>query len=422
MTLPNEHNFDRHAPMQNKKSAAVAAYRIVEILQNANHIAYFAGGCVRDELLGIEPQDYDVATDAHPARVRQLFRRTRAVGESFGVVLVSLYGHTIEVATFRTEWGYSDKRRPDGVDFTDAQHDAARRDFTINGLFKDPIADRVLDYVGGLDDLKNKIVRAIGTPDNRLDEDHLRSLRAVRFASRFGYTIEPETERAIRQHTGELAGVSRERIGIEMKLMLRNTTIAIAALTELQRLQLDAPVLNEPHLDAPLYVLSNLPDETKYTTILAAWAIHRQCDINFDIKPIIRRWTRALVLSNHERAQLTVTLKDTQTILNHWNDQHEKPIAFKKRLAAQSHFVQVMHLLRAIDNTMADQLAGEIDQLRQHAGGLTPEPFLDGQVLIDLGFTPGPIFKTVLDTVYDEQLEGRITTVDQAKEVIRDLM
>src|SRR5438067_13328797 len=159
-------------------------------LREAGHVAYFAGGCVRDVLLGLEPKDYDVATDAHPQKVRSLFRSTAAVGQAFGVILVRLGKSVVEVATFRSDGRYVDGRRPEDVRFTTAEEDAKRRDFTINGLFFDPLEDRVIDYVGGQEDLTARRLRAIGDPWQRFEEDHLRLLRAVRFAARFDLEIE----------------------------------------------------------------------------------------------------------------------------------------------------------------------------------------------------------------------------------------
>ena len=177
-----------------------AAVGLLKILRRAGFEAYFAGGCVRDALLGQQPKDYDIATDAPPDHVARLLPRCRMVGRAFGVVLSQpAKGVAVEIATFRTDGAYSDGRRPDSVAFTDAKGDAQRRDFTINGLFADPLApqpdgsDRVIDFVGGQDDLKNGIIRAIGNPEERFGEDFLRLLRAVRFASRLDFDIEART-------------------------------------------------------------------------------------------------------------------------------------------------------------------------------------------------------------------------------------
>lgn len=219
---------EKSDPVSEKRLREQRAFAesIVRRLRNAGFEAYFAGGCVRDELLGRPPVDFDVATSAPPERVRELFtaRRTQEVGSAFGVVLVRPPRRSglkpVEVATFREEFGYSDGRHPDRIRFSDARTDAQRRDFTINGLFYDPLQDRVIDYVGGLEDLRRGIVRAIGDPEARFSEDKLRMLRAVRFAAVLNFRIDSATERAIRHHAGELVQVSAERIADELRRML----------------------------------------------------------------------------------------------------------------------------------------------------------------------------------------------------------
>src|SRR5689334_8290213 len=199
-----------------------AAEKIVRKLRERGHVAYFAGGCVRDQIMGREPSDFDVATDAPPGEVTKLFRRAKLVGQAFGVVRVGVDRAWIEVATFRREWGYADHRHPDHVQYTDAEHDARRRDFTINGLFYDPIDHRVIDFVEGQADIDRKVLRAIGEPRHRFEEDYLRMLRAVRFAARLGFTLDGPTADAIREFAPKLRGISRERIGQEVQLMLEH--------------------------------------------------------------------------------------------------------------------------------------------------------------------------------------------------------
>ncbi|HXE52477.1 MAG TPA: CCA tRNA nucleotidyltransferase, partial [Tepidisphaeraceae bacterium] len=206
------------------KSTREDARAVVHRLRKAGHVAYLAGGCVRDLLLGLQPKDYDVATDAPPSRVRDLFSNTQAVGAAFGVILVRHRRSQIEVATFRAESGYQDGRHPSQVRFTTAQEDAQRRDFTINGLFLDPENNQVIDYVGGQDDLKARRIRAIGEPSHRFDEDSLRLLRAVRFSARFDFPIEPVTAAAIITHAAQLKRISPERIADELRLMLTPAT------------------------------------------------------------------------------------------------------------------------------------------------------------------------------------------------------
>src|SRR5579872_6893396 len=197
------------------------ARHIVRELKSSGHQAYFVGGCVRDLLLGGEPKDYDVATDARPDQITALFPKAELVGAHFGVVLVHNSGAQVEVATFRSDHVYADGRHPVAVEFeTDPRQDVLRRDFTINALLLDPDRDEVLDFVGGRDDLRNRIVRAIGDPETRFREDHLRLLRAVRFAARLNYQIDPATLRAIQHLHGQIVKVSAERIRDELSRIL----------------------------------------------------------------------------------------------------------------------------------------------------------------------------------------------------------
>ena len=224
-------------PLMPVSPAESFARRIVQRLQSAGHTAYFAGGCVRDQLMGRPPKDYDVATSATPDQVLALFPRGQQVGAAFGVILLVEKSNgqrlQVEVATFRTDGAYSDGRHPDAVHFTTAEIDAQRRDFTCNGLFLDPLANngagQLHDFVGGQADIQSKILRAIGDPAARFKEDHLRMLRAVRFAARLSFTIEPRTRDAIRHCAGNILTVSRERIHDELALILAHPTRAAAA-------------------------------------------------------------------------------------------------------------------------------------------------------------------------------------------------
>lgn len=194
--------------------------QIIEILKKAGHEAYWAGGCVRDMLLGIEPKDFDIVTSAKPDEIENLLEHTIPIGKEFGVILAIKNDHHFEIATFRSDAGYSDGRRPDAVIFTDAKKDALRRDFTINALFYDPLEDRILDYVGGQKDLKDKLVRFIGNPEERIKEDHLRILRAVRFKNSYDMQYHPETYQAIKKYVHLVDKVSSERIADELNKMI----------------------------------------------------------------------------------------------------------------------------------------------------------------------------------------------------------
>ena len=411
---------------EDAQAARAAAVDVARRLQDAGHTAYFAGGCVRDELLGLEPTDYDVATDATPDRIRALFDRTSEVGAAFGVMLVRLRRQTIEVATFREEGAYSDRRRPDEVRFATPERDAKRRDFTVNALFLDPVAadepdpgglgaihGHVIDLVGGVDDLRGKRIRAVGDPNDRLAEDHLRALRAVRLAARLGFEIEPATARAIREHASELVGVSRERIGEEVRRMMRHPSRA-RAVSMLHQLGLDAPVLGEAVGDRPLAALNALRPEASPVAALGAWAIDR-----FGVDAAlagVASWRSRLMLSNDEWRALQSALSVLATLRTGWGG---APVAARKRLLTGDGADDARALLRAIDPDASAALEREGERLAGDGVGLRPRPLLTGDDLIRLGLRPGPGFKGLLDLVYDAQLEGRVASLDDAVAMAR---
>ncbi|MCW5774909.1 MAG: CCA tRNA nucleotidyltransferase [Phycisphaeraceae bacterium] len=401
------------------EQARLAAVGIVRALREAGHEAYLAGGCVRDELLGLEPTDYDVATDAHPDRIRSLFRRTNEVGVSFGVVLVKERNVAVEVATFRADGPYSDRRRPDHVEFADATADARRRDFTINALFLDPFAEgeatrvrgRVIDLVGGVADLERKVIRAVGDAEQRLAEDHLRALRAVRFASRLGFEIEAGTARAIREHAAALGGVSRERIGDEIRSMMDRPTRARAVLL-LQSLSLDAPALDALHCDAEPSVLARLGPEAGLAACLGAWAIDRgEIASEAQLPALLRSRRRALCLSNEERDALRDVLGGALGLPGRWPG---LGVAARKRLASSGHFAETLALLRAFRPEFGAEVARCVQELAATPSGLSPAPMITGDDLAAAGLRPGPMFATLLSAVFDAQLEDRIRTREEA--------
>lgn len=409
-------------------SARDAAVRIVQRLQEAGHVAYLAGGCVRDRLLGKEPKDYDVATDAQPDRVRELFPRSQAVGESFGVMLIHKSGHAIEVATFREEGGYEDGRRPSHVTFTDAANDASRRDFTINGLFEDPLADggrgEIIDYVGGQADIDRQVVRAIGDATQRFAEDYLRMLRAVRFSAALGFHIDDDTASAIRLHARYLGQISRERIGQEVQRMLEGDRPTLAA-QWLQSLRLDGPTLNESLFEGPTPTLEALGPQPVYATALAAWMIDRHCplhdtssrrlevaDVLAQLEHLVhhantrllKQWRKALCLSNVERDALSGTLQNLVKALR-WPDMRK---AHRKRLMARVEWPLVKQLLDAMSYHPAVAQAWSAMQptlAEYEAEGVGVEPLVTGEDLIAQGHKPGPAFRQMLEDAYDMQLE-----------------
>lgn len=416
------------------RDARRAAVEIVRTLVQAGHTAYFAGGCVRDELLGLAPEDYDVATDAAPDRLATLFKRTALVGASFGVVLVKFFGISVEVATFRSDGTYTDKRRPDSITFSDPKSDAQRRDYTVNALFLDPLGDpcesalggtiagRVIDYVGGLPDLRLRLLRAVGDPERRLAEDHLRALRAVRLAAKLGFEIEPTTAASIGRHAKELEGVSRERIGDELRRIMshpsRGTAVQIAG-----GLGLDGPILMEASISRPpalLAALANTPGGGDSLGLcLAAWAIDRGFHPGADeLGPLCSRYRRALCLSNEETESLKSTLEGIAWIEQIWDGAGVAP---RKRFATSNAFRPALVLTELRKPELAARVVSEFAVLSQDGIGIGPAPLVTGDLLIASGLQPGPAFKRILDTVYDAQLEGKVRTREEGLELARGL-
>ncbi len=425
-----------HDPAPTDRSAdRDAAERVARTLCDHGHIAYFAGGCVRDELLGRRPKDYDVATDATPDRVQSLFARTAHVGAHFGVTLVRDRQTVIEVATFRADGEYDDSRHPNQVVFSDPPTDAQRRDFTINALFLDPFApgDGVIDFVNGRDDLDARIIRAVGDPDARLAEDHLRALRAVRFSATLSFEIDPATAQAISTHARELAGVSRERIGDELRRMLELPTRADAIRT-LETLGLDAPVLESTPKQSALGPMRELAPNASPALAIASWMLARADPPGLaafagPLAPhtaprTIEAWRRALCLTNDERDHLTGII-DAARCLSAAPDApgawHTLAVAGRKRLAAGKAFSDAQSLLGTLAPGRASTIEIDVRTLIATPSGLAPSPLIDGADLIGLGWPPGPTFGRVLRAVYDAQLEDRISTPEAALELARTL-
>jgi poly(A) polymerase len=383
-------------------------------LQSAGHIAFFAGGCVRDELLGLEPKDYDVATSATPEDVMKVFPRAVPVGISFGVMLVRRDGLTTEVATFRSEGMYSDHRRPDSVQFTDDVHDAKRRDFTINGLFQDPATGEIIDHVGGQADLNAGVLRAIGNPVARFDEDHLRMLRAVRFVSSLGVQLEHGTEQAIMQHAPQLTGVSRERIGDEVRRILLARG-GVAGIALLERIGLGTAIFGAPAANAALPRLTQVHDgEASVPSLLAAWAMDR-CGEEFEPAAVVAAWRGSLQLSNEQRDGMRACLLAHQQLLK-WPT---LGIAAQKRLAASPWADAGVKIVRAYDEKLATLIRTDVDELART--GLNPPRLLNGDTLLADGMQTGAEFGRVLESVYDAQLEGRVTDLEDALRLAREL-
>ncbi len=389
-----------------------AACEVAKRLRRAGHEAFFAGGCVRDEILGIEPADYDIATDATPARIREVFPGGRDVGEAFGVMLVRQGGHTFEVATFRKDGPYLDGRRPSAVEFSTAKEDAARRDFTINGIFLRPETGEIIDYFEGQRDIAAGVVRAIGDPHSRIREDRLRMLRAVRFAARFAFTIDPATAAAIRSHATELLGVSPERIGEEVRKMLAHPERARAARL-VEELALDGAVfgaVRDSARPAESPRLAALPPGATWTAALAAWAIDRRAEgsrafapvSEVDAGAIVDGLRSALVLSNRESDAIGGILVSRGRIVASFD---AGSVAARTRLCAAPGFDDALLILSSERPEDAARWSAEARRLLPTRA--LPRPLVDGSDLIAAGLRPGPRFQDLLDAALDAQLEGR---------------
>lgn len=387
------------------------ALDIVRKLRAANFEALWAGGCVRDQLLGLEPKDYDVATSALPEQIRELFghRRTLPIGAAFGVVTVlgPRAAGQIEVATFRADAGYSDGRHPDSVSFTDAQNDAQRRDFTINGLFYDPIANEVVDYVDGQKDLEARVIRAIGNPRLRFGEDKLRMLRAVRFAAAFEFTIEHSTMRAIREMAPDLTSVSAERIGMELRRMLldRNRAVAMQLLRESNLLWQVLPELSVLSNDDWRHTLDRLARLDNPTLCVALAALLLGAE-NADVQAIVRR----LRYTNKEIERTAWLIEHLVTVA------HAPSVPWPKlqRVLVHEGAAELLSLVASISEENDAALAFCRERLNWPSEKLNPPPLLDGGDLIRHGLTPGPQFAELLEQVRDAQLDGEIATREDA--------
>jgi tRNA nucleotidyltransferase/poly(A) polymerase len=396
------------------------AQEVVAKLRHAGYQALWAGGCVRDELLGIEPKDYDVATSATPDQIRAVFgqRRTIPIGAAFGVITVlgPKRSGQIEVATFRTDAEYSDGRRPDSVTFTNAEHDAERRDFTINGLFFDPLSGEVVDYVGGRDDLEKKIVRAIGDPRLRFREDKLRLLRAIRFAATFGFAIEPETRTAIEELADEIGTVSAERIGMELRRMLVHPS-RVHALDLLHDTALLGHVLPEVDRLVPAgweETRRELAALHHPTLPLALATLLRQLG-NPQLAQEIGRRLRFTTREHERAAWLLANVSKLQDAL-------ALPWPKLQRLLVHDGAAELVGLAEAIADTDDGALVYVRERLAWPPEMLNPRPLLDGADLIALGLAPSPRFAPLLEAVRDAQLRGEIETADEALALAKQLV
>lgn len=403
-----------------RKTPRQAAESIINKLAGAGFEALLAGGCVRDLLLGTVPKDYDVATSATPEEVCKIYPHARKVGAHFGVVIVRASGHAIEVATFRQDGKYTDGRHPDQVVFSNAKEDAKRRDFTINGMFYDPARDEIIDYVGGKRDLENKLVQAIGNPERRFEEDHLRMLRAVRFAARLGFHLEQETFEAIYNRAEKIRSVSAERIREELEQILADSNRVdgfdmLCATGLLPHLWSDSR-WSTARVKRSHAALAALPDDAGFTLAFAAMLYHLDA-------AEIAAVCRALATSNKHR-------KNAVWLSEHLAGAASGEIrtqADLKLLMAGPCFEDLMLLLKAREQAECES-PRILESLSARAAAIArdeiaPTPFVSGDDLIRMGLVDGPPFKEILDRIYYRQLNmelaDRAAALREAEDLIK---
>ncbi|MDF1666200.1 MAG: CCA tRNA nucleotidyltransferase, partial [Planctomycetota bacterium] len=383
----------------------MAARMVAARLKEKGHKAFFAGGCVRDMLLGRPISDYDIATSAKPKDVQKLFRRTLKVGVQFGIVIAIVDGYQIEIATFRSDGQYLDGRRPENVIFSSPEEDAARRDFTINGLFYDPQEQQLFDYVGGQEDLWRGQIRAIGEAKARILEDHLRLLRAVRFSARFGFPVEEKTRLAVEEHSHLICKVSPERIKDELGKILKEPTRA-QGLTPL----LDFGLLKA--IDMSLYAdvearrketqsqLDLLPKKAPEPVVWAAFLGKGK---------LAERMLRQLKASNELREKTAAILFHAEDYADYRKLSLSKRKRLLRRKDQSDHFLYAWSLALAKDGDLRNVMAAADDRKafgEAGDGSLFAELIVRGHDLIALGLKPGRAFKKMLQVSEDAQLEG----------------
>ena len=429
------------------------AHSVCATLRRGGRQALLVGGCVRDLLLGREPADYDVATDAPPSEVLNLFPGSLAVGAQFGVVLVQRDGAQVEVATFRSDIGYSDGRHPDRVVYAQsAEEDVQRRDFTINGLLMHPESGEIFDYVGGRADLQAHILRAIGEPARRFAEDKLRMLRAVRFAARFAYAIEPATFQAIERHAPEIAQVSAERIREELtKLLtegsarrgfelLESSALLPMLLPEIARMKaVEQPPQYHPEGDVWIHTRMMLEELAAGVSSTLAWGV-----LLHDVgkPPTFRsaadtgdriRFDGHVETGARMAAEICARLKfsgdDTAQIVslvaNHlrFKDVAQMRPATLKRFVRLLRFDEHLELHR-LDCLSSHRQMDAYNFVRRFIEETPPEQvrpqrLLTGEDLKELGYKPGPLFAKILAALEDAQLEGQIATREEAVRLVQ---
>ncbi len=428
--------------MTTDQGARTGALEVVRRLQARGFRALWAGGCVRDMLMGQVPRDYDIATNADLQQVIGIFPHAQVVGAHFGVVVVRLDDYHYEVARFRRDLAYSDGRHPDGVVFVDEEEDARRRDFTINGMFYDPVADAVFDYVGGQADLKKKVIRTIGDPHARFSEDRLRMLRAIRFACRYHWPIEEKTREAIEKLSESIAFISLERIRDEVgKILIEGgAPLGVRWLIDLGLMAVFMPevVAMDGVPQPPQFHPEG--DVLTHTLIMLGLMRYPSVELAMGVllhdvgKPPTYEVRDRIRFNNHTKVgremaeeicrRLRFSSEQTKHIVALVADHHKFMHVQEMRSSTLKRFLRTDRFEDHLALHRIDCLSshGELDNYafcKAALENLEPEqirpvPLINGRDLIAMGKKPGPAFKQVLRAVEDAQLEGRVTQRDEA--------
>lgn len=421
------------------------ATRLLQRLRDAGYTAYFAGGCVRDTLLGKDPKDYDIATNATPAQVEAMFPGAHTVGAHFGVIVLRSRGAQFEIATFRTDGSYRDGRRPESVEFSTPEEDAKRRDFTVNGLFYDPLENRVIDFVGGAQDLNDKVLRAIGKPQERFEEDFLRLMRAVRFSASLGFTLEPATWAAVQACAPELNRISLERIREEFTRMMLHPSrvqgfdllVDSGLMAQFIPEILDLKGCEQPpewHPEGDVFVHTRLmlslaaPDASLplILSILlhdigkpATYTVDETGRIRFSGHDDVGAGMAETILRRLKYPNDVIEAV-VEMVAYHMRYMHVKDMrtAKLKRFMARPTFIEEMELHRidcAGSNGFTDNydfLKVKIEEFSQ--APIIPPKLISGRDLMALGIQPGPRLGEIITAVQTQQLEGAVTTPEEA--------
>lgn len=437
------------------------ALKVVQTLQEKGYAAYFAGGCVRDERIGRIPKDYDVATSAHPGEVEAVFEKTIPIGKAFGVVAVIDGKIAVEVATFRKDIGTSDGRHPEQIQFSAPREDALRRDFTINGMFFDPIADELLDFVDGQADLERKTIRTIGSPTQRFQEDHLRMLRAIRFTHALGFTLEAETEAAIAKMAHLIKLISAERIELEMTKTLTESKRPGDALEHLFRTGLLQHILPElipmvgqeqppqfhpegdvfEHTVLMLNLMNEHPRDGAYTPRELAYTVLLHdvgkpptakigpgrdgiSRVRFDGHASLGADMAEAILTrlkfpNKERKHIVESIRGHMRFMD---VQSMRTSKLRKMIGAETFDLEME--LHRLDCLGSHEMLDNYNYLQSRmaemaAEPILPEPWICGHDLLDMGIKEGRLIGTILKEAYDAQMDHRFDNREALLDWIR---